>query len=68
MTITGQVEEGVESGCLVMRYDGQTYQLVGGDKSVVRAGARLTMRGSTVDLLSTCMQGKPFQVLEAHPA
>jgi hypothetical protein len=68
MTLTGQVEEGVEPGCLVLRHNGELYQLVGGDKSVVRAGARVTVRGSPVDMMSTCMQGKPFQVVEAHPA
>jgi hypothetical protein len=69
MTLTGLVEAGVENGCLIMRTDGKTYLLVGGDKTVVRAGARLQVTGRLVpDLKSYCMQGTPFQVTAASPA
>src|SRR5262245_49843760 len=69
MTLTGVVEEGVEHGCLVMNSGGKTYQLVGGDPAVVRAGAHLTVRGRlSPGLMTTCMQGDPFVVSEARPS
>jgi hypothetical protein len=69
MTMTGEVEAGVEHGCLVMQSGGKTYLLVGGDRSIVREGARVTVRGRpNPDLITTCQQGEPFEVAEAHPA
>jgi hypothetical protein len=69
MTMTGLVEAGVENGCLIMRTDGKVYLLVGGDKTVVKAGARVQVTGRLVpDLKSYCMQGTAFQVTAAAPA
>jgi hypothetical protein len=69
MTMTGEVQAGVEHGCLIMEVEGKTYLLVGGDRSVVREGARITVRGHpNPDLITTCQQGEPFEVAEAHPA
>jgi hypothetical protein len=69
LTITGQVIEGVESGCLVMESGGTTYQLIGGDKQVVRAGRTVIVRGRPNPGLATiCQQGTPFEVSEARPA
>jgi hypothetical protein len=69
LTITGQVEQGVEEGCLLLTSGGTQYLLVGGDRAVVRAGARVTVRGRpSPGLMTTCQQGLPFQVSEAHPA
>ena len=69
MTVTGLVEPGVESGCLLLRTDTQAYLLVGGDRSVMSSGARLTVRGyPNPQLMGFCMQGEPFEVIEAHPA
>jgi hypothetical protein len=64
-TLTGVVAEGVEAGCLLI----DNYLLVGGDRDIVRAGARITVRGR-VDrtLLTTCQQGTPFVVSSAQPA
>jgi hypothetical protein len=69
MTLTGTVEEGVELNCLIMRAQGKVYQLMGGDRNVVKAGATVWVRGR-VDkgVVSYCQQGEPFQVLEARPA
>jgi hypothetical protein len=68
MTLTGQVEEGVEHGCLIMRTQGKTYLLMGGDKNVVKAGATVQVKGRVNSgIMSYCQQGQPFQVTEAHP-
>ncbi|MER7167480.1 hypothetical protein ABT336_15600 [Micromonospora sp. NPDC000207] len=64
-TLTGRVGAGVEPGCLLL--DG--YLLVGGDTSVLRPGARVTVTGKVEEgLMTTCQQGTPFVVSTAHPA
>ena len=64
-TLTGTVSAGVEHGCLLL--DG--HLLVGGDRGVIRAGARVTVTGRVVpDLVTTCQQGVPFVVTSARPA
>jgi hypothetical protein len=69
MTLTGPVEEGVEQGCLIMRTQGKVYLLMGGDKTVVKAGATVQVKGRVnTGIMSYCQQGQPFQVSEAHPA
>ena len=69
LTLTGQVEKGVEAGCLLLKQDGVTYLLVGADPGVVKAGAQVRVTGRVnPNLMSYCMQGTPFQVTEAHPA
>lgn len=68
-TMTGVVEAGVEYGCLVLNANGVTYTLVGGDRAVLRPGARVTVRGRpNPSLVTTCQQGVAFEVAEAHPA
>lgn len=68
MTLTGVVEAGVEANCLVLTHQGVTYLLLDADRAVVRPGARVTVRGRTApDVVTTCMQGIPFEVSEAHP-
>jgi hypothetical protein len=67
MVLTGQVQAGVEPGCLILKDAGQTYELTGGDPAIVKPGARVRITGHVVDnVMSHCMQGKPFQVVEAH--
>jgi hypothetical protein len=67
ITISGQVEAGVEASCLILRTGGKTYQLMGGDKNVVKAGNNVVARGHIAKgVMSYCMQGEPFQVTEAH--
>jgi hypothetical protein len=69
VTLTGTVEEGVELNCLIMRAQGKVYQLMGGDRNVVKAGATVWVRGRVnKGVVSYCQQGEPFQVLEARPA
>ena len=64
-TLTGTVVAGVELNCLLL--DG--YLLIGGDRTVLRAGARVTVTGRTDrEVMSTCQQGTPFVVTAAKPA
>jgi hypothetical protein len=64
-TLTGTITAGVEHRCLLL--DG--YLLVGGDRTVIRAGARVTVTGRIVpDLVTTCQQGIPFMVTSVEPA
>jgi hypothetical protein len=45
------------------------YQLVGSADAVIKPGARLTVRGRpNLNLVTTCQQGTPFQVVEVHAA
>ena len=65
-TIIGQVEAGAERGCLILRDTTGTYQLLGGDPTVVYAGANVSLTGHVVTgVMSYCMQGKPFQITRA---
>jgi hypothetical protein len=67
-TLTGQVEAGVERGCLILNDATGVYQLLGGDPTVVYAGAQVSVTGHVVTgVMSYCMQGRPFQITEAHP-
>ncbi len=68
-TLRGQVMAGVERGCLLLTFDGVDYLLLGGDPRVVYEGASISVRGSVNrGVMTTCMQGVPFRVAEAHPA
>jgi hypothetical protein len=62
-TLTGIVAAGVESQCLLLG----EYLLVGGDRAVLRAGARVAVTGRVVpDLMTTCQQGTPFVVISVQ--
>lgn len=69
-TISGTVESGVESGCLVLEHDGTVYGIFGNfDSSVVYAGAEVTLHGKVdTGMMSTCQQGTPFVVEDAETA
>jgi len=68
LTISGTVESGVESGCLVLEYDGTLYGIFGSfDSSVVYAGAEVTLHGQVDNgMMTTCQQGTPFVVEDAE--
>jgi hypothetical protein len=72
LTLTGVVVEGVEANCLLLQAPEGLYLLVapaGVDRSPIRAGARLTVRGRLEpDLVTTCQQGTPLLVSEVRPA
>ena len=43
--------------------DGQAYLLIGGDRQLIRSGARLEVTGQVQPgLMTTCQQGTPFTV------
>jgi hypothetical protein len=66
MLLTGTVEEGVESGCLLLAAGGTEYLLLGGDRTVIRPGAAVEVRGRPAPgTVTTCMQGTPFLVSSA---
>jgi hypothetical protein len=66
-TISGQVAAGVERGCLILQDPTGTYQLLGGDPTVVYPGANVVLTGHVVTgVMSYCMQGKPFQITQAR--
>jgi hypothetical protein len=68
-TVVGVVEEGVEHGCMILRTDGQMYQLVGSADPQIKPGARLSVRGRlNPGLVTTCQQGTPLQVVSVQPA
>nr|MDT0661636.1 hypothetical protein [Micromonospora sp. DSM 115978] len=65
ITISGTIVEGVEVGCVLI----DDYLLVGGDKALLRPGARVTVTGEIrSDLMTTCQQGTPLLVLSAKRA
>jgi hypothetical protein len=65
LTITGEVIEGVEAGCLLLATDTGDYLLFGEATEGLQVGATVTLRGQVrPDMMSTCQQGSPFQVLE----
>ncbi len=62
-TLTGTVTAGVEHGCLLLG----EFLLVGGDRTMIQAGAYVTVTGRVVpDLITTCQQGTPFVVASAR--
>jgi hypothetical protein len=69
MTLTGTVTfTDVEGGCLGLRTDGnKSYELIGGDREVLMAGARVRVTGKLrTDLYTTCQIGTPFEVTSAE--
>lgn len=69
-TISGTVEAGVETGCLVLEYDGTLYGIYGNfDSAIVYAGAQVTLQGKVDSgMMTTCQQGTPFVVEDAQTA
>lgn len=67
--LRGRVQEGVESGCLVLTTDQGQFLLLGGDPEVLRAGAEVVVEGAArPDQATTCQQGTPFTVREVRQA
>lgn len=69
ITATGRVQAGVEARCALLAVPGRSpYLLLGGDPAVVRPGAEVVVRGRPdPGALTTCMQGIPLHVSQAHP-
>jgi hypothetical protein len=69
LTLSGQVERGVEHGCLVLRSGLEVYNLLVDDNPLVYPGARVVVTGyARTDVVTYCMQGVPFQVKSVDPA
>jgi hypothetical protein len=67
MSVSGEVVEGVETGCLLLKTTGPLYLLIGGDRAALVVGKRVTVVGSPQPgLMSTCQQGTPFQVVSVR--
>jgi hypothetical protein len=63
VTVRGTVSTGVEAGCLMLTANGTAYQLVGGDRSALRAGRTVEVVGEVQpELATTCQQGTPLLV------
>jgi hypothetical protein len=66
--LTGVVEAGTESGCLVLRDGGATYHLAGGDAAVVKTGETVHLVGYRAPTAGdTCTQGARLRVTQAFP-
>jgi hypothetical protein len=70
LTVTGQVEHvDVEGGCLVLRTEDRTFQLLGGDPAIITPGARVTVTGTVrTDIATICQLGAVLDVTSARPA
>ncbi|MDI1465620.1 hypothetical protein QEZ54_32085 [Catellatospora sp. KI3] len=70
ITVSGTVERvELEGGCTVLRTPGKTYQLMGGDKDVVKPGARLMVTGRIrTDIATICQMGPVLEVISARPS
>ena len=69
MTVTGVVMAGVEAGCLLLDTGTETLQLLGAPAARVEVGSRVRVTGTrSPELMTTCQQGTPFQVLDLHSA
>jgi hypothetical protein len=69
VTLRGTVTLGVERGTLLLDAgaDG-TYQVLGGDRTVLRPGRRVEVSGRRMPhLRTTGQQGVPFRVTSARP-
>ncbi|MEV0705010.1 hypothetical protein AB0I53_44825 [Saccharopolyspora sp. NPDC050389] len=68
VTVRGVVRSGVEQGCLVLSTADREYLLVH-PPSTLRPGVTAVVRGRLEPgMVTTCMQGTPLVVSEAHTA
>ncbi|HET8788809.1 MAG TPA: DUF5818 domain-containing protein [Actinomycetes bacterium] len=67
---SGRVEAGGGPGCLLLATDqGRPWLLVGGDRAVLAAGARVRVVGEPAPARTAgCQQGEPLRVRDATPA
>ena len=61
VTISGTVVEGAEPSCLILRTDRGQFELLSKTQGV-RQGDQVTATGHVAQVMTHCMQGKPFQV------
>jgi hypothetical protein len=72
VVVTGELQEGVEAGCVLLRTSEKLYLLVGqGDRSKMQGSqsSKVIVRGKPEPaLMTTCQQGTPLRVIEMRPA
>jgi hypothetical protein len=61
VTVSGTVVEGAEPSCLILRTTAGQFELLSKTDGV-HAGDHVTATGHVAQVMSHCMQGKPFQV------
>ncbi len=69
LRLVGTFVQGVEN-CIVLRTDdGKTYEIFGGDPTLVTVGSRVVVHGRVrTDMASTCMQGPIVQATSMQRA
>ena len=70
-TLVGEVQEGVEPNCTLLRAGDKLWLLVGGDRAKLKSsvGAKVSVRGTPAPgMMTTCQQGTPFKVTDVQPA
>jgi len=69
-SVVGDVIEGVEKGCYLLRVSGgKDLLLIGASLQQIRAGGRIRVTGRVEPgLVTTCQQGVPFIVSDVSPA
>jgi hypothetical protein len=69
-SVVGEVVEGVEAGCYLLRVSGgKDLLLIGASLAQLRVGGRVRVTGrAEPDLITTCQQGTPFIVSDVSPA
>jgi len=70
-TLVGDLEDGVEPNCVLLRTSSnKLYQLVGGDRSKLTGSSKhVTVDGHEIPAMATtCQQGIPFLVTSIRPS
>jgi hypothetical protein len=70
-TLTGDLQQGVEGNCVLLRTPDRLYLLIGGDRSMMQGSRdkRVTVTGKiAAGMMTTCQQGTPFRVTQMRPA
>jgi hypothetical protein len=71
-TIVGDVQDGVEPNCFLLRTNSnKLYQLVGGDRTKIKnsSSKHVSVDGREIPAMATtCQQGIPFLVIDIRPA
>ncbi|HZE40314.1 MAG TPA: hypothetical protein VE172_16035 [Stackebrandtia sp.] len=66
LTLSGTVHNGPEEGCVLLKYKGTTYRLIGSTAQKLHGGDRVELTGEIAgDSMSTCQTGTPFKVKTA---
>jgi hypothetical protein len=70
ISVTGTVERmDIEGGCTVLRTETETYEIKGGDPSILKAGQRVTVNGKVrTDMMTICQVGPVLEVSSSKPA